>query len=434
MCSQDLGLLNKLEEICELGNLLETSHPNVKISLRFHHWKEKIMWADYERSCDKPDSQYGFDEQDVKDLFFFSEYWLAPCLKTLKYQNRLPNSMQKRKSHELHTTFPPRPPPNTEFNGATFFLPGDLDSFLSPSYSEDVHFQFMQQVPTSKYQLDFEVEKVFLQSLYNTDPDPYQANGPGLAQAYMPLQKPSKPRKQENRQLYSIANNVLKTSFLQEHDVSAKSALGSHVKGLTITKLCNSLKRIKELIGMAKLGFVFSLVTLHAFPLQKDSMKHNSQRDIQNLNGLYPDANKKHPETNKFYNCKQYQEHCSQQVKKLRKNKHFLHLSAEEEDFAHPAFEEAVHILAFDRGLAGYRLEDFKEGMPHPVLALAALLVLCEIFLYNQLEEKINRKHVGVKFSAIGQNVLDYERYLIILKKVMKEQPAITRLFVGVGP
>lgn len=61
MRSQASGLVDKLEEICEPGNLLETSHPDVEKSFRFHHWKdrygeilckwtkEKITWDDYVR-------------------------------------------------------------------------------------------------------------------------------------------------------------------------------------------------------------------------------------------------------------------------------------------------------------------------------------------------------------------------------------------------
>ncbi|KAJ6497198.1 hypothetical protein C8R47DRAFT_1069243 [Mycena vitilis] len=123
---KESGLVDTLEEICELGNLLETSHSDVERSFRFHHWKdsygeilckwtkEKIMPEDYEHLRDKPDPQYKFNPQDVEDLFmfisdhrrmqpwiydplaafflisldcftFYSEYWLVPCLKKLSY-------------------------------------------------------------------------------------------------------------------------------------------------------------------------------------------------------------------------------------------------------------------------------------------------------------------------------------------------------------
>ncbi|KAJ7688904.1 hypothetical protein B0H14DRAFT_3176117 [Mycena olivaceomarginata] len=120
------GLLARLHEICELGNLLETTHPDVENSFRYHNWKisyaqiicrwtsATITEDEYKRRCPKEDKDYQFSDADAEELFrfisrkkemhpwgynpfaayfllsqacfrFYSETWLAPCLRTLEY-------------------------------------------------------------------------------------------------------------------------------------------------------------------------------------------------------------------------------------------------------------------------------------------------------------------------------------------------------------
>ncbi|KAJ7709489.1 hypothetical protein B0H17DRAFT_1190694 [Mycena rosella] len=119
------GLLDKMYEISEPGNLLETSHTDVLESFRFHNWKSSypelickwtpatISLEDYEAQRAKPDPNYSFDKDDAEELLcfifshprmhpwafnpmavfllsldcfkFYSEIWLAPSLHTLRY-------------------------------------------------------------------------------------------------------------------------------------------------------------------------------------------------------------------------------------------------------------------------------------------------------------------------------------------------------------
>ncbi|KAJ7486072.1 hypothetical protein B0H11DRAFT_2231005 [Mycena galericulata] len=123
---EDSGLLKCLHEICDLGNLLETSHRKVEKSFRFHNWK--ISYADmicrwtrpsitkeeYERNRPQVDPHYKFEDKDAMELLIFmsshrrmhpwahnpmaafmfislncfkfhSETWFVPCLRTLGY-------------------------------------------------------------------------------------------------------------------------------------------------------------------------------------------------------------------------------------------------------------------------------------------------------------------------------------------------------------
>ncbi|KAJ7082279.1 hypothetical protein B0H15DRAFT_803366 [Mycena belliarum] len=126
----DSGLLGKLYDVSEPGNLLETTHDDVEQSFRFHNWKASypelicewtpatITLEEYEARKPKPDPNYRFTEADALDLLkfisshprmhpwgfnpmasyflisldcfmFHSELWLAPCLKTLDYPVRI---------------------------------------------------------------------------------------------------------------------------------------------------------------------------------------------------------------------------------------------------------------------------------------------------------------------------------------------------------
>ncbi|KAJ6624676.1 hypothetical protein B0H10DRAFT_714687 [Mycena sp. CBHHK59/15] len=119
---EDSGLLESLHEICRLGNLLETSHPDIERSFRYHNWKisygelicdwtpATITIEEYER----PDPKYKFTPEDAMELFVFisshprmhpwahnpmaaylllsldcftinCDTWLVPCLETLNY-------------------------------------------------------------------------------------------------------------------------------------------------------------------------------------------------------------------------------------------------------------------------------------------------------------------------------------------------------------
>ncbi|KAJ7710171.1 hypothetical protein B0H16DRAFT_1480741 [Mycena metata] len=120
------GLLAQLKWICRLGNLIETSHPDVERSFRVHDWKISFAeligrWneatideAEYARRRPREDPEYEFKHRDVHELFqfisthkrmhpwgynpftayfllsescfrFYSDTWLAPCLRTLNY-------------------------------------------------------------------------------------------------------------------------------------------------------------------------------------------------------------------------------------------------------------------------------------------------------------------------------------------------------------
>ncbi|KAJ7430162.1 hypothetical protein B0H11DRAFT_1943644 [Mycena galericulata] len=121
-----LSLLAQLHEVCRLGNLLETSHPNVEQSFRFHNWKmsygrlickwtcTSISEEEYEKRRCKPDPDYEFKPKEAMDLLCFmsshhhmhpwvhnpmavylflsvdcfefnAETWLLPCLEALNY-------------------------------------------------------------------------------------------------------------------------------------------------------------------------------------------------------------------------------------------------------------------------------------------------------------------------------------------------------------
>ncbi|KAJ7455281.1 hypothetical protein B0H11DRAFT_1926162 [Mycena galericulata] len=134
---EETGLLERLHKICRLGNLLETSHPDVEASFRFHNWKmsygylicqwtpRSISEEEYEKvganysiqtlmRRPKPDPHYKFSPKEAMDLLSFmsshhrmhpwahnpmaaylflsldcftfnAETWLVPCLETLKY-------------------------------------------------------------------------------------------------------------------------------------------------------------------------------------------------------------------------------------------------------------------------------------------------------------------------------------------------------------
>ncbi|KAJ7665865.1 hypothetical protein DFH06DRAFT_261485 [Mycena polygramma] len=123
---EESGLLDKLHEVCRPGNLLETSHEDVEMSFRFHSWKSSYAeiickWTpptispeEYEQRQVKPDPQYEFSFEDAQELFlfianhprmhpwnatpfaayflvsldsflFYSETWLEPSLRELKY-------------------------------------------------------------------------------------------------------------------------------------------------------------------------------------------------------------------------------------------------------------------------------------------------------------------------------------------------------------
>ncbi|KAJ7447874.1 hypothetical protein B0H11DRAFT_2248048 [Mycena galericulata] len=123
---EESGLLALLHEVCRLGNLLETSHPDVKQSFRFHNWKmsygrlicrwtrASISEEEYEKRRRKPDPDYEFKPKEAMDLLCFmsshhrmhpwvhnpmaaylflsvdcfefnAETWLLPCLEELNY-------------------------------------------------------------------------------------------------------------------------------------------------------------------------------------------------------------------------------------------------------------------------------------------------------------------------------------------------------------
>ncbi|KAJ7092831.1 hypothetical protein B0H15DRAFT_799309 [Mycena belliarum] len=74
------GLLGKLYDVSEPGNLIETSHPDVEQSFRFYNWKASypqmicewtpatITVEEYEARKPKPDPNYRFTEADALDL------------------------------------------------------------------------------------------------------------------------------------------------------------------------------------------------------------------------------------------------------------------------------------------------------------------------------------------------------------------------------
>lgn len=136
------GLLDCLYDICEAGNLLETTHPDVELSFRYHNWKitygelltkwipPSISAEEYEEVSSlstnlagihasmqrrpKPKADYQFSEAEALELLKFvsskprmhpwghnpmavylflslhcfvfnSETWLEPCLRRLNY-------------------------------------------------------------------------------------------------------------------------------------------------------------------------------------------------------------------------------------------------------------------------------------------------------------------------------------------------------------
>ncbi|KAJ6563799.1 hypothetical protein B0H19DRAFT_1067415 [Mycena capillaripes] len=80
--ASESGLLWRLFEICEPGNLLETSHPDVELSFRFHNWK--LSYGELICKWIPPTIT---EEEYERDCFeFSSENWLVPCLKTLGCQ------------------------------------------------------------------------------------------------------------------------------------------------------------------------------------------------------------------------------------------------------------------------------------------------------------------------------------------------------------
>ncbi|KAJ7464328.1 hypothetical protein B0H11DRAFT_2240724 [Mycena galericulata] len=123
---EESGLLNLMHCICRPGNLLETSHPDVMESFRWHDWKVSYAelycrWSpatltqeEYDRMIPVPDPHYKFTLEEAKALLQFMsdnprmlpwsfkpmavflflsqacfiancETWLLPCLHELEY-------------------------------------------------------------------------------------------------------------------------------------------------------------------------------------------------------------------------------------------------------------------------------------------------------------------------------------------------------------
>ncbi|KAJ7446882.1 hypothetical protein B0H11DRAFT_2248652 [Mycena galericulata] len=123
---EESSILAQLHEVCRLGNLLETSHPDVEQSFWFHNWKmsygrficrwtcTSISEEEYEKRHRKPDPDYEFKPKEAMDLLCFmsshhrmhpwvhnpmaaylflsvdcfefnAETWLLPCLEALNY-------------------------------------------------------------------------------------------------------------------------------------------------------------------------------------------------------------------------------------------------------------------------------------------------------------------------------------------------------------
>ncbi|KAJ7708802.1 hypothetical protein B0H17DRAFT_1124603 [Mycena rosella] len=75
-----LGLLSLLHDVCERGNLLETSHQDVETSFRWHDWK--TSYAEMISRWVSPT----LSEEEYESCFEVNcESWLVPCLRTLNY-------------------------------------------------------------------------------------------------------------------------------------------------------------------------------------------------------------------------------------------------------------------------------------------------------------------------------------------------------------
>ncbi|KAJ7770945.1 hypothetical protein DFH07DRAFT_953942 [Mycena maculata] len=123
---EESGLLDLMHRICRPGNLLETSHPDVEQSFRWHNWKVSYAevycrWVaptltqeQYDKTLPVPDPDYVFSLKEAMELFQFMsahprmlpwsfnpmavffllsaecfavncETWLVPCLRELEY-------------------------------------------------------------------------------------------------------------------------------------------------------------------------------------------------------------------------------------------------------------------------------------------------------------------------------------------------------------